>query len=372
MASPQAPLRDPLIDMMGGSEDRATLRRMMVAHLGERSVLYHRLSRSEADQLRGYLLSRLADIGVPEDALPFLREELELGDSACCAGGAARAVASLDPMPDWAAEALLCAARRFMNGDDTLVFSPDVSLRGAQTTTALTEIFAAMGRLGPRAGGTLAALDAMADMRPFGPCAAAALDLARDRIRLETPKCCGGKTDIPPDRSLTRLKDMARSDNAARLGDILLEDHQGHEARLGDVFDADINVVAFFYTRCMNPAKCSATIETLAQLQNSLGPLADRCRVGAISYEPAYDTPRRLSIYGGNRGIGPDSPVRLTRPVNGIEPLIAQLDLGVGYGETTINRHRSEVFLLDRQANVVAGILRRKFTVEEAISLIER
>lgn len=356
---------DPLVSILGEPRKGAVLRDKAVKNLNERSPIYDRLARNEADQLRGYLLSRFADLGLAQEALPFIREELELGDSAYCAGGAARALAGLKEPPDWAAEALLCAAHRFMNADDTVVFSAKASERKGDATTTLTEIFVAIGRLGRDAGGILGALNTMAE-HPMTQGASVALDAARVQIASHVPTCCGGTVQSQSDAALPSRP----LDDPARLADTLMEDHQGRKARLGEVFDADVNVIAFFYTRCMNPAKCSATIETLSKLQHDLGDLAPRCRLGAISYEPAYDTPRRLSVYGGNRGIGPESAIRLLRPVDGIDPLKELLDLGVGFGETTINRHRSEVFLFDRNMQNVASIVRRKFTRDEALDLI--
>jgi hypothetical protein len=61
-----------------------------------------------------------------------------------------------------------------------------------------------------------------------------------------------------------------------RLGmllDVELEDQDGARAKFGEFFIRKPSVVAFFYTRCDNPNKCSLTITKLASLQRRLAEL---------------------------------------------------------------------------------------------------
>ena len=64
-------------------------------------------------------------------------------------------------------------------------------------------------------------------------------------------------------------------------------------------------MVAFFYTRCDNPNKCSLTITKLGRLQRRLADLGldGRIQTAAITYDPEFDLPARLRAYGENRGV---------------------------------------------------------------------
>jgi protein SCO1/2 len=52
-----------------------------------------------------------------------------------------------------------------------------------------------------------------------------------------------------------------------------LEDQDGARVKFGEFFTGKPSVVAFFYTRCDNPNKCSLTITKLGRLQRRLAEL---------------------------------------------------------------------------------------------------
>jgi cytochrome oxidase Cu insertion factor (SCO1/SenC/PrrC family) len=100
-------------------------------------------------------------------------------------------------------------------------------------------------------------------------------------------------------------------------------------------------VVAFFYTRCDNPHKCSLTITKLAALQGSLEErgLAGALKVAAITYDPDFDLPNRLRLYGNDRGMRFGEDARFFRATSGFQEIRRRFDLGVNYGASTVNRH---------------------------------
>lgn len=351
--------------LSGGATDAQNA---LLESLDERAAVYDGLDRAAAERLRGSVLSRFADAGLPAEALPLILEELDSGDSPYGIAAAAQALAGWSPpFPSRIAVALMAAADRLLYADDAIAFAPEAT-DAARRTTVLTEIFTALGRCASDAAPVLPRLTEIAAMspRPFSAGVARALDGAVIAIGRAGASCCCSPPE-PQDAPAAAL-----APGATALADLKLQDQHGHIAPFASVFDRPVNLVAFFYTRCMNPTKCSATIETLAGVQAALGPRAETCRIGALSYDPVFDTPARLESYGLDRGIGARSPVRLLRSVDGIEPLIAAFDLAVGYGETTVNRHRVEVFLIDRDGVILASILRRRFTVEDVLSLIEK
>ena len=92
----------------------------------------------------------------------------------------------------------------------------------------------------------------------------------------------------------------------------------------------------------MNPLKCSLTVSRLArcaQVEPLLG------YVG-MSYDPEYDTPHRLRVYGEDRGIPFSADNRLVRSLKDWGEIKGALELRAGYGATTINSHAREVFLM--------------------------
>lgn len=306
-----------------GSRDE--VRSRIAAALNERHPLYAGLSRNAADRLRGYLMARLGEVGAPDAALPYIREELELGDSPFVAAAAARALSGVRTVPDWAAAALDAARARFAFADDTIWFSPRAMIP-AEKTTVLGEISAARN------------------------------------LTIKPECCCGGGTTSEPEVPEVGIGPLP--------GDVRLQDQTGAEGPYPAFFDAPVNVVAFFYTRCMNPAKCSATIEKLAPLSRALKAAGLPARVGAISYDPQYDIPRRLAAYGGNRDVPEDIP--LLRATAGMARITDHFALGVAYGETTVNRHRVEAFLTDPEGRVLDAHLRRAFTVNEVVASVTR
>src|SRR5262249_54046737 len=130
---------------------------------------------------------------------------------------------------------------------------------------------------------------------------------------------------------------------------LLLEDHTGKAERFDGLFVGRPSIVAFFYTRCDNPRKCSLTITKLSQRQALLAEegLLDRIGTAAITYDPGYDTPERLSQYGRARRWIDHPRHRLLRSTAGNDALIEHFELSVGFVASIVNRHRIECFVLD-------------------------
>jgi len=132
--------------------------------------------------------------------------------------------------------------------------------------------------------------------------------------------------------------------------------------------------VAFFYTRCDNPEKCSLTITRLARLAQAIenGPLRGRVRVAAITYDPAYDFPDRIKRFGENRGVRFHDNVRFLRTLDHFDALRTRFDLGVNYGDATVNRHRIELYVLDSRSNIVATFSRMQWNVADVLAELEK
>ena len=131
--------------------------------------------------------------------------------------------------------------------------------------------------------------------------------------------------------------------------------------------------MAFFYTRCDNPYKCSLTITKLAALQDRFAQrgIADAVTIAAITYDPAFDVPERLRRYGTDRGVRFGERTRFFRVTSGFADFRRRFDLGVNYGPSTVNRHRIEVHVLDAEGRVAASFTRRQWEVDKVADAVQ-
>jgi protein SCO1/2 len=125
------------------------------------------------------------------------------------------------------------------------------------------------------------------------------------------------------------------------LARIELEDQDGARLTLADALAGRETVLAFFYTRCMNPARCSLTITRLAADAREGG----RAHL-AMTYDPAYDSPARLRRYGDERGFPFGDQARLVRTPDAWPAVKEMFGLRVGYGPVTVNEHARELFVV--------------------------
>jgi protein SCO1/2 len=131
-----------------------------------------------------------------------------------------------------------------------------------------------------------------------------------------------------------------------------------------------VTVVAFFYTRCQNPNKCSTTVTKLAQLQQKLSTASPRTQVAAISYDPGYDTPDRLHRYGTDRGVLFSDGFRMFRAVADHEKLQLFFGLRVGYNGSIVNRHGIELFLVAPDLTVSHSWARIQWQVDDVVEAV--
>lgn len=301
----------------------------LVALLPESLPVYEGRSSAEVTRLRAYLLASFAETGLPADALPYVLEALESGHEPYEVAGAAIALRGFEGS---AAEVMpyLRHARRNMNGTDSIVSfeSYDPRWPYAQPTTAVAEV-----------SRTIAALEAHADNAPHA--------------------CC----HEPP-----RVADA--EPNVAVPFDAAFEDQHGRAETFEGFFCGKPSFVAFFYTRCDSPYKCSLTVTKLAEIQALLEErgLPEKLRLAAITYDPAFDVPRRLELYGRDRGVRFGDDVRFFRTTSGFDRVSRYFRLGVGYGPSTVNRHRIEAHLLDARAEIARSFTRLQWTPEAVLA----
>lgn len=314
----------------------------LVALLAEQAPFLHLAGTPEVERFRGYVLSTFATVGLPANARDIVLEELETGTEPHTVAAAALALQGSSDRMDGTIDLLKSARNRIVARDVHVQYEQFGAIFDLDSkVTASSVIDDAIGRL--------AAADRPLTMAnpPAAP--------------IEDAQCCccaGG----PSISSTARIQPH----------DLALQDQTGADTTFGEFFRGHLGVLTFFYTRCMNPEKCSLTISNLARLRRSLaaGGLDGHVRIGAITYDPAYDLPYRLAAYGRERGLVFDESCRMFRSPAGFEQVQDSFELGVGFGPQTVNRHQIELLLLDRDTVPFKRFSRLKWNVDEVVELM--
>lgn len=328
--------------------------------LAEDAALYRGRGTAEAERLRGQVLAGFATAGLPPEAIPQVLAELETGINPRVVAGAARALAGAIPPPASALDLLAVAASRMRSSDLRVSFDADEPGR-----SVVVDIIEAMARHGAPAASRLRVL------RAEGSWSSAATEALAEAIAMAdaaAPKsCCGGAQTAQSGPA------SPVSDTAAIEG-LEIQDQSGATMRFADLFAGRPAAIAFFYTRCMNPQKCSLTISRLAAVKARLAAagLGERATVAAFTYDPAYDTPRQLEIYGRDRGFPFDARCRLLRTTGPLEPLRTHFELGVGFGPATVNQHRVDLAVIDAEGRIALSHAHRLWDEAEVFETLAK
>jgi protein SCO1 len=141
--------------------------------------------------------------------------------------------------------------------------------------------------------------------------------------------------------------------------DVQYTDQDGRTGVLAGLMNKPV-LIAFFYTRCQNAAKCSMTVSRLAGLQRTLRAqgLDSRARILAITYEPQFDTSERIHRFGSDRGLvfGPDARA-LRTDTDGLKRLVDVIEAPVNYNAGWVNTHGVELSLFDAEGRLVRKYL---------------
>jgi protein SCO1/2 len=150
------------------------------------------------------------------------------------------------------------------------------------------------------------------------------------------------------------------------VAEIALENQDGVQLSFSEAFSGRPTALAFFYTRCMNPEKCSRTVTRLGRLARLLERVAFDANVAGISYDPGFDRPRRLRTCG----VVFTPRCSLLRTVGQFEPLMTEFRLGVGFGSTTVNQHRVDLVVLDSSLRLAERFERRLWREDSVLDAL--
>lgn len=327
----------------------------LTALLSESAPVYDDRGAAVTARLRGWVLASFAEVGLPPAALPHVLAELESGLEPYLVAAAARAVRGAQAPTPVMADALVAALVNIRGCDDTVTFDAlRPSWPAANTTTASLEVLASLRWLGAVAAPVRPHLEAARDRHgaTWSHAVRRALD---DTIAalgvVPAGRCCSADGATKDDEP---VGDVGHLGDVGGVGDVELEDQDGRRLAFADFFSGRPALAAFFYTRCPNPNRCSLTITKLAEVQQLIEARADVPSLGiaAITYDPGYDLPARLRVYGESRGLHYGESVRLLRAPSQYELLRRHFDLQVGYNGSIVNRHAVELFLVGADGGV--------------------
>lgn len=337
--------------------------------LPERIPLYAGRSTNATIRMRGYLMAAFEQAGLPDPAIPYVLEELESGRDAYLVAAAARAIRGLGSPASDAVPFLLKAIENIKYCDDAVSFgSYQPRWPVPDRTTAIEEIMKTFAWLGEHARPALPALEALRqDRGVLSASARAVLDAIVAELG-DAGACCCAAEEASAGLAGGGYARAERTSAAVPAG-VELEDQDGRPVTFGGFFTGRPSIVVFFYTRCDNPNKCSLSITKLARLQRALRQEGwqGQLRTAAITYDPGYDLPSRLSAYGHNRGVIFGDSDRFLRTKTGFGTLQEYFGLGVNFGPALVNRHRIELFVLDPEGRIAVTFTRLQWDVQDVL-----
>ncbi len=292
--------------------------------LDEGAERYRHLAQSEAIQARSFKLLECARAGADQVLLPYILEEIRVAHTAYALAAAATALTCLTRHPPGAADLLADAELRL----------------GLQDRIVDLDCYP------PRPG--------------QGRSAKAILKAAREDLMSVKPCCASAEVEIG-----------VAPDSLKTLADLGVQDQDGQMTSFGALTEGFYCLIAFFYTRCGNPLKCSQTVSLLgATYAAAQSRGMTRFRAFGISYDPAYDLPDRLLRYGQDRSVPFGDGCRLLRIPDGMAEMHKALNLGVGYSPGTVNAHRLEWLLTDPSGRICQSGARRHWDSEALLSVV--
>jgi len=376
LAIPGRPSEEELgerVDALAGDpESRRELRDL----LREEHPIYEGRGAAAVVRMRGWILLALGRIGLEDADLPFVLEELDAGTDAYLVAAAARALRAYPRPGPVLAPFVMRALANIRYRDEPVCFGGygEYAVGGGDTTPVL-ELLAALAWLGPHARESLPELESLrAERGGTFRKRAAELERALTAIRGDANErapapsvdaCC-----VLPGSLGYGSRWGSRSRRGEPIGALRLEDQAGEWATFGELFRGHPSIVAFFYTRCDNPLKCSLTVSKLGRVQKLLESrgVDELIHTAAITYDPAFDLAERMRGYGQNRGLRMDAAHRVLRAPEGMGALSRHFALGVNFVGSLVNRHRIEIFVLDREGRVAAAFERIHWDEREVVA----
>lgn len=352
-------------------------RSLLVQLLSERHPIYTERPNYQMIRIRGYALASFSIVGLPNSALNFVLDELQNARHAYMVAAAARGIRGVKrPKPEYVTF-LLQAIANIRYHDDSLdldIFKPSWPLKNP--SSAKIEIFKTFQWLRGYAKGALPELRSFLNNTiDFDSRTRKEIQKAIDCIEVDDRKldltCC----EIKIKETNSFSKWWKKNESIKNIENLKLENQDGVSRLLKDYLNKKPTIVAFFYTRCMNPNKCTLTINKLGWLQQELlkSKSLEKVNLLAFTYDPNYDTPNRMLNFGENRGVIFGPRVHLLRTKSQDFKILSDFfRLSVNHVSSTVNQHRLELFLMDHNGKIKTSYTRLRWKVDSVSMDIEK
>ena len=343
----------------------------LVELLSERHHIYRGRTTYQIEGIRGYALASFNETGLPDSAINFILDELQNGRSAYMVAGAARGLrGSKWPKAEYAVF-LIQAISNLRYHDDSLdltVFKPSWPLKNP--SSGKLEILKSLQWLQGYAKGIVPELKSfLKNSYDFSPDIHREIEKTIQIIEADKRElnlsCCQVSGKNTDSSWLRRGKTNIRT-----IRNLKVQNENGKTKTLESFINQKPTIVAFFYTRCMNPNKCTLTINKMGWLQKELKKIGLQSQVNlwSFTYDPAYDTPTKMRDFGENRGLnfGPNAHM-LRTTLEGFYKLSNFFQLGVNHAASTVNQHRLELFVLDQCGRINTTYIRLQWEIDDVI-----
>lgn len=343
--------------------------------LSERHTLYSERPSYQVVRIRGYAFASYSIVGLPDTAISLILDELQNGTHAYTVAGAAVGLrGAKQPRAEYSIF-LLQALNNIRYHDDSLdlnVFKPSWPLQNP--SNAKKEILATFQWLEGYAKGALPELKSfLTNFYDFSPEILKEIEKTIEVIEADTRElnlsCCqvSGKNI---DSTCLR-----NGNNIKAIGNLKVQNEERKTKTLESFINQKPAVVAFFYTRCMNPNKCTLTINKMGWLQKELKKigLQDQVSLLSFTYDSAYDTPAKMRVFGENRGLVFDSNTHMLRTTPEDFSILSDFfQLGVNHAASTVNQHRLELYVLDKRGHIDTTYTQLQWEIDDIIDDLAR
>ncbi len=342
--------------------------------LSERHPVYKGRTAKTMVRMRGYAIASFEAMGLPRASLPYITEILENSFEPYLVAASAKGLRGAKEPLAYTSVYLVRAILNIMKRDAPISFEdyrPKWPLK--QFTTAMFEILETLRWMGAYAGSALPELR-MLQNGYNDYLNQSTKDRLQDTIHAiesDTRKvdlsCCDVNAIMASEEAWE--KDGYQT---VRPG-LELEDQSGRQLEWKDYFQGKYSVVVFFYTRCLNPRKCTRTIFNLVDIQNEIkqAGLGADVRTAAITYDADFDSAEALETYGNSRQFQFSDDHRMFRVPDEFPELRQAFQLGVNYNGKVVNDHRIELFLLDEKGQIVKSFLRSQTAPDLVVRTIQ-
>ena len=349
---------DDLGELLTSIREDPARRAELIPLLHESASIYAGRGSAACGRIRARILATFGEVGLPVTALPFVIEALRTDLNPEIVAGAAIAARGLAGSDGDLGRALVQALDNLRGRD-----APVALLSGGAESTALLEVLASLRWQPTVTPDLLDAVRVLHDQHASGwsvRVRSAARQTVAD-LAARAHRFSLALDEVSPPMIMEEA-----TETGGDLLQVTVQDHDGRIQPLTDYLGRAATVVAFFYTRCQNPNKCSLTITKLGDLQRCLDDLGVAAiQLAAITYDPGFDLPNRLAAYARTRGMILGDTVRMLRAVEGHDQLRRFFGLRVGYNGSIVNQHGVELYLVDSGLQIVRTWARVPWNVDD-------